>query len=234
MESIKDKMENSLPQKNFFNHVFNFDKESQHDILNCLQYVILAIIPTVILNKCVQKIIPETNEDNNNIVILAEIVGQLLFMILGFIVINRIITYFPTWSTTDYKETNFINIIIVFLSILLTIQSKVGTKTNILLDRLFDYIEGSRNSKPQQQQTQQTQQPQQPQQASLLPPPMVQTNSPVMNIPNQGPEPDFNKMYEGPNTPLVNAMVPGQGHAQESFAPMAANEGFGGAFGASF
>ena len=109
---------------------------------------------------------------------------------------------------------------------------KVGTKTNILLDRLFDYIEGSRNSKQQPQQ--QTQQTQQPQQASLLPPPMVQTNSPAMNIPNQGPEPDFNKMYEGPTTPLVNAMVPGQGHAQESFAPMAANEGFGGAFGASF
>ena len=36
-------------------------------------------------------------------------------------------------------------------------------------------------------------------------------------------------MYEGPNTPLVNAMVPGGGvNMQESFEPMAANEGFGG------
>ena len=38
MDSIKDKVENSLPQKNFFNHVFDFDKESQNDILNSLQF----------------------------------------------------------------------------------------------------------------------------------------------------------------------------------------------------
>ena len=28
MESIKDKVESNLPQKNFFSHLFDFDKES--------------------------------------------------------------------------------------------------------------------------------------------------------------------------------------------------------------
>lgn len=231
MESIKDKVENSLPQKNFFNHVFDFDKESQNDILNSLQYVLLAIIPTIILNKCVQKIIPSTNEEKGNVEILAEILGQIVFMFLGFILIHRLITYFPTWSKSDYKDVNLIGIAIVFLSLILTIQSKVGTKTNILLDRVFDYWEGN-NKQGKQQAQQQAQQPQQ--QAPLLPPPAVQTTNPSMMIPNQGPQPDFNKMYQGPDTPLVNAMTPGQGHVQESFEPMAANEGFGGAFGASF
>jgi hypothetical protein len=228
MESIKDKLESNLPQKNFFSHVFNFDKESQNDILNCLQYVLLALIPTIILNKVIQKIIPATTEEKGNVEILAEILGQIVFMFIGFMLIHRLITYFPTWSKIDYKDVNIIGIAIVFLSLMLTIQSKVGTKTNILLDRLFEYWEGNKqSSKPQQQQQQQ----QQPQQASLLPPPMVQTNAPSMGVPTQGPQPDFNKMYEGPNTPLVNAMVPGGGGGmpmQEAFEPMAANEGFGG------
>ena len=36
---------------------------------------------------------------------------------------------------------------------------------------------------------------------------------------NQGP--NFNKMFQGPNTPLVDAATPGG-----NFEPMAANEGF--------
>ena len=228
MDSIKDKVESSLPQKNFFSHVFDFDKESQNDILNCLQYVIIAFIPTIILNKVIQKIIPPTTEEKGNVEILAEILGQTAFMFLGFIFIHRIVTYFPTWSKTDYKDVNIIGVVIIFLSIMLTIQSKVGTKTNILLDRLFDYWEGNNGaSKPQQQQQQQQQQ--QAPQGPLLPPPMVQTNTPSVGVATQGPQPDFNKMYQGPDTPLVNAMTPGQGPVmQESFEPMAANDGFGG------
>jgi hypothetical protein len=231
MESIKDKLESNLPQKNFFSHIFDFDKESQNDILNCLQYVLLALIPTIILNKIIQKIIPATTEEKGNVEILAEILGQIVFMFLGFIFIHRLITYFPTWSKIDYKDVNIIGIAIVFLSLMLTIQSKVGTKTNILLDRLFDYWEGNKQSSKPQQQQQQQQQPQQQQQGSLLPPPMVQTNAPSMGVPTQGPQTDFNKMYEGPNTPLENAMVPGGGMPmQESFEPIAANDGLG-AFG---
>ena len=163
-------------------------------------------------------------------------------MFLGFIFIHRFITYFPTWSKTDYKDVNINTVAIMFLSIMLTIHSKVGTKTNILLDRFYAYWEGSnKQSNTQSQHSGQAQaqaqgqiQGQPSNQASLLPPPMVQTSAPSMMVPNQGPQPDFNKMYEGPNTPLVNAMVPGQGPMQEAFEPMAANDGFGGAFGASF
>ena len=60
---LKKKLKSSLPQKNFFLLIFDFDKESQNEILNCLQYVLLALIPTVILNKIIQKIIPPTTED---------------------------------------------------------------------------------------------------------------------------------------------------------------------------
>ena len=43
--------------------------------------------------------------------------------------------------------------------------------------------------------------------------------------------PNYNNMYRQDTTPLVAAASPSM--AQESFVPMAANEGIGGAFGGS-
>ena len=45
--------------------------------------------------------------------------------------------------------------------------------------------------------------------------------------------PDFNKMYSGPNTPLVNASTPGESF-QDMGEPMAANSVLGGGFGSSW
>jgi hypothetical protein len=43
--------------------------------------------------------------------------------------------------------------------------------------------------------------------------------------------PDYNTMYKGPQTPLVNAATPGM--EQMMSGPMAANEALGGSFGGS-
>jgi hypothetical protein len=42
--------------------------------------------------------------------------------------------------------------------------------------------------------------------------------------------PDYNQMYQQDSTPLVGAATPGT----ETFEPMAANAGGGGAFGSAF
>ena len=227
MESIKETLQDTIPKKNFFSHVFDFDKTSQNDILNVIQYIILAIIPTILLNKGVQKVFPDADEEKGNIEILAEMVGQLIFMFIGFILVHRMVTYIPTLSKTDYAEVNILTIIIQFLALVLSLQTKVGGKTNILLDRLYEHWEGKPSQPQQQQQQQQQQAPSQ--QGSLLPPPMVQTSAPT-----QGPQQDFNKMYEGPVNPLVNAATPGMGGSYEQFEPMAANDGFGAFGGAGF
>ena len=41
--------------KSFLKHVFNFDDDSKSEILNILQYALLAIIPIVLLNKSIAK-----------------------------------------------------------------------------------------------------------------------------------------------------------------------------------
>jgi hypothetical protein len=44
-------MDNSDDSKSFFKHVFNFDDDSKGEILNIIQYALLAIIPIILLNK---------------------------------------------------------------------------------------------------------------------------------------------------------------------------------------
>ena len=52
--------------KSFFKHVFNFDDDSKSEILNTLQYILLAIIPVVILTKTIGKYVPDADDKKGN------------------------------------------------------------------------------------------------------------------------------------------------------------------------
>jgi glycine hydroxymethyltransferase len=60
-------------KKSFFKHVFNFDNDSKSDIINIIQYALIAIIPIVILNKSMQKFVPEADEKKGSVEVLAEV-----------------------------------------------------------------------------------------------------------------------------------------------------------------
>ena len=67
----------------FFKYVFNFDEDSKHDMMNVVQYAVLAIVPIIVLNKTMQKYVPEADEEKGSAEILAEVVFQIVFMFLG-------------------------------------------------------------------------------------------------------------------------------------------------------
>ena len=122
----------------FFNHVFNFDQDTKSELLNLVQYSVLAIIPVVVLNKTIQNVIPEADDSKKSLEILAEVIGQTVMMFVSVFFINRVITFIPTYSKVKYQEMNLFNIILGFLVILLSLQTKLGEKVNILLDRLVE------------------------------------------------------------------------------------------------
>ena len=63
----------NLSNKNtFFNHVFSSTEEGKAEILNVVQYSILGIAPIVILNKLIQKFIPEADMDKSSLEILKQ------------------------------------------------------------------------------------------------------------------------------------------------------------------
>lgn len=231
--------------KNFFQYVFNFDNDSKCQMLNVIQYLLLAIIPIVILNKLMSKYVPEADNTKGSLEISGEIILQAIFMFMGLYLINRMIHFVPTYSGMKYPEYNVIFNILPALMITMSLQTKLGEKVNILTERVMDLWEGTsstdkkKKNKKSGGQGQQQMVGQTPNQAAMnqslysdgtslnsLPTNDMTTSSNPM-MPQQLP--DYNNMYRQDTTPLVNAATPGEGFTSE---PMAANSVLGGgAFG---
>ena len=216
-----------ISKENIIGKIFNFDEDTQSEVLNIMQYSLLSVVPILLLNKSVQKFIPEADEEKGSVEVLAEVIGQIAFMFLGIFMIHRLILAVPTYSKIKYQDFHVTNIVLGFLVIVLSLHTKLGEKTNILIDRLFDMIEGK---KPEQEGaqnqhnggggnpviTQGLQQARQPTQAQNM-----------VNSINGGAGQSFDHMYGGPDNPLVNAQMP-----QDNL--LAANEALGGSFGTAF
>lgn len=140
MDILQETKETS--KHSFLNHVFDTSEESKGEILNVIQYSVMGVIPVVILNKLIQRFIPEADPENSSLELLAEIFIQLIIMFCGIIVIHRIITYFPTYSGFKYEHLILTNVILAFLILVLSIQTKLGIKVNILVDRANELWNG--------------------------------------------------------------------------------------------
>lgn len=131
MESIEETTKSMSSKNGFINHVFNFDDDTKCELMNITQYGILSVIPVIGLNKTVQKIIPDVDEDKGSLEILAEVIVQIVVMFLGMFFIHRLVTFVPTYSQMKYEDYSVPNIIIAFLIIVLSLQTKLGEKTTM-------------------------------------------------------------------------------------------------------
>lgn len=126
----------------FFQHVFNFNDESKKEMLNIAQYTVVALIPIVILNKVMQKFVPEADDEKGSVELLAEVLIQVIIMFLGILIVHRIITFVPTYSGLKYEKISITQIVLAVLMITLSLQTKLGEKISILYDRVFELIMG--------------------------------------------------------------------------------------------
>jgi len=229
----------------FFKHVFNFDEENKDRMLNMLQYTLIALVPVMLLLRVVKHYVPEEDDTKGSLEILFESVAQLVILMVSIWLINKLVTFIPTYSKRAYNDFNEITFVIPFLLLLITMQTKLGAKLNILFDRVTEAWFGkSEQAKAatvavlaQQQQGGQVrvQGVHMPSQADyldrtqLLPTNPQLTAMPNMNMMAQPSkaQPDFDAMYQHTPTPLVGAANP---TLQE---PMAANE-MGGSWGSAW
>jgi hypothetical protein len=218
-------------KKTFFTHVFSLTEDNNAEVLNVIQYALLGIIPIVLLNKSIQRFIPEADPDNSSIEILAEVAIQTVVMFVGIIIVHRFITFIPTYSGFKYDTLNLTNVILAFLIIVLSIQTKLGLKVNIIYDRVVELwngpstenMEGKKNvkvSKPVSQHN--------TSQADFLDNNNIQQGSfppaPVATTRQSGNIENYDNMMGGGNNSFQD-VNPG---------PMAANGLIGGSFGSSF
>lgn len=232
-------------KKSFIKHVFNFDDDSKSEILNITQYAIIAIIPVIILNKTIGKYVPEADDKKSSLEISAEVLIQMLVTFMGLFLVHRGITYVPTYSGVKYPEFNIVYNILIFLMITLSLQTKIGEKVSILVDRVYELWEGKpnkKNSKNGKQPNVKVSQPisgqvlNQNMNQSAMNQAMYSDGTSISSLPSGGDtqqNPNYDNMYRQDTTPLVNAATPGlaEGFVNE---PMAANSVLGGGFGSSW
>ena len=82
MDSLEDLTKSTNGKPSFFKHVFNFDETSKSEMSNIIQYAVLALIPIVIMNKLVQRYVPEADDGKGSPEILAEIIVYCLLIVL--------------------------------------------------------------------------------------------------------------------------------------------------------
>jgi hypothetical protein len=231
MDKISDSVKSVQNESTgFLSYVFNFDMENKYRIMNMLQYTLLTIIPVLLILRGIKHIIPEDDESKGSIEILAESVGQILLIMLAIWFTNKIIYYIPTYSGEEYPKFNEISFIIPFILILATMQTKLGAKFNILVDRFMNMLFG-RKEEPQGQKHQgqnvvRVSQPlagqpiHQPSQADYLDRNQLLPSNPMLSsMPTKFPA----QQLQQPQPPAQDMNAAYQQYSE----PMAANEGGG-------
>jgi len=138
-ETVK---EGSKRSGSFIDHVFRLDEQQQGVIINIVQYTLVGFIPILVMLYLVRTYVPEPDDHKGTLLILAEIVGQILYMFIAIYFIHRLITYIPTYSGYRYSEFNFTTIILGILMILLSIKTKLGEKVQIIVERTIELLGG--------------------------------------------------------------------------------------------
>jgi hypothetical protein len=227
MDILQDTMEG--PKHSFLSHVFSSTEEGKAELLNITQYALSAVVPVVVLNKSIQRFIPEADTEKSSLELLVEVSIQIVVMFCGIIIIHRAITYFPTYSGYKYENLTLTNSVLAFLVIVLSIQSKLGLKVNILVDRLNDLWEGSVPAKQYNDTSKKS----------------VRFSVPIQHNTSQADYLDDSGVQPGlfppaptnatsQTKPTYNTMMRGSGMDDSFSGPMAANYILGGAFGSSF
>lgn len=248
-----DSSDNS--NKNFFKHVFNFDDDSKSEMLNIIQYALIAILPIIILSKTIGKYVPEADDKKGSLEVIAEIIIQVIVTFMGLLIINRIITFIPTYSGTKYPEFNVIYIVLAILLITMSLQTKIGEKVTIIVERVNELWNGKTSYKNSNNKNNKNNiKVSQPISGQITGQPLLNTppsnnsnnsytdGTSISSLPTNDVQygsnntvqpqklPNYNNMYQQDNTPLVGAATPGD--SMESFGPVAASEFLGG--GTSF
>ena len=246
--TVEESFENTLggttklSPSGFFNYVFNFDSDNKAILLNMFQYIIIALIPVIVLLKVIKEYIPEDDDKKDSIELVIEIVIQLGVLFIAMYLIDKIIRYFPTYSKVPYTKFNEISFIIPTLVLIMTMQTKLGAKINILYDRTLELWNGKTQTRGGNNQGN-----------IRVSQPIVMPGSHQVSradtLDNTIMAPRANQLPAQNNISLIdslpNMMNSGgngnnfqnqamQNAFMDSMEPMAANGALGGAFGSSF
>ena len=154
-------------------------------------------------------------------------------MFIGILLIHRIITFIPTYSEVKYETFYVTNIILAFLVIVLSLQTKLGEKVNILTDRLIEVVNG--NSYRENMENPKKNNASNNNNNIRVSQPLNLDNANLnQQMPNTLPQPpQMSNPTQNMDIGMQMGGIDMQQIPQEQMPPMAANE-LGGGFGSAF
>jgi hypothetical protein len=214
-------------KNSFMKHVFNFDNQTKNELTNIIQYSVIGLIPVIMINKFLQKYIPQTDETKGSLEIVSEIIIQVIIIIVGIYYSHRLITFIPTLSGANYVQINVLNVVLVFLVLALTVQTKLGEKMHLLADRGLGLWNGDEpmTNMNNKNNTVQVRQPISHGIEGLMP--MHQpSRADNLHMGNPPPQAQLTQTRSNQNSSLAQPMHGGM--MGDEFEPSAANDGGGG------
>lgn len=240
MEFLEDTSTSTKQTLGFMEHVMKYDTHTKNYLVNTIQYTLLSILPVVLLNKFVQYMIPKADESKGNMEIGIEIISQLGIIYIGLFLIHRIVSYVPIlYNNANFDDLNLISFTLPFLVIILSFQTKLGEKVDILYRRLVHYWTGVEPPRYQDEEHDDYNEHQEPK--VHVRQPILKNNDRHIELPDyeererttqtQAPPPPRNDMNDNQTQQFQQGMGPTQ-QTQPNFdtmiEPMAANEMTGG------
>ena len=216
----------------FVKHVFSMDNDTKNNMLNTTQYLAIAAIPLALLYNFIDTVIPKADESKGNAELILEIFGQTLLLMVSVYLVDKIITYIPSYSGKDYDGVvdRQYRMTIIGIAILLLVP-KIAEKFKIIYHR----IQTSWNGEPEEEKKQDKGKKSK-----------VRVTQPITGmtqpVPTQQPPatPDYQSQHNlmsppQQQAPVINNIAQPQQQQQMNVnnsgmlmqEPMAANEGFG-------
>lgn len=127
-------------QPSFFEYITSFSSYEKSQLFNLFQYGGLIIIPIMIVLKIMKMYVPLEDAFKSTTDILIEVILQLVAIILSFFFINKLVLYVPTYSNVEYDKISLLSTILPLFFLIMTLDTKLGEKMNILFDRLLEVL----------------------------------------------------------------------------------------------
>lgn len=145
---VKAKISRETP---FFEYITSLTQNEKCDILNMIQYGGLTILPFLILLRVMNEYVPTENPYKNTSEIIIEVVLELIVILVAFFFVHKLVLYIPTYSKMEYDHISLLSGILPLMFILLSLDTKLREKLNILFERLLVALglkkEGMENKK---------------------------------------------------------------------------------------
>ncbi len=237
----------TTPNVGFIKHVFSLTPDGKAQLINIVQYIVLAVIPVAVLDHFVHKLFPSGDfESKSSIELLAEVIGQLSISVLALEFVHRIATGVPTYTGVPIPDLNLFQVAISLLFTTIYAKGVIGSKVRILTGRAYDLWDGKKKEPTKKaKKDQSVVKAIQPLSGGRMPAHsmsradglMGQGRAPQPQQMHQQPPPPqeaygatSSSLYSGSDAnPLVNAQTPGmENTGAASIEPMAANAVLGG------